>query len=117
MKDLLLNKAENLKTKVFAKPKKVFAGAVAVMILSLIFSILQYCFFPPKVSLGESIPVFYSKSEKVKSKLEHNEKEMEKVVSELAAYQQKSREETLTKSDSIRIEYLYQQYQKLKNGL
>ena len=117
MKDLLLNKADNLKAKIFAKPKKVFAGAMAVMVLSLIFSILQYCFFPPKVSPGESIPVFYSKSEKVKSRLDHNEREMEKVVSELAVYQQKSHEQNLTNTDSIRIEYLYQQYQKLKNGL
>lgn len=117
MENKLLDKYEHLKAELFSKPKKVFAGAILIMVLSLIFSIFQYFFFPPKVSLGDSIPILYTKSDQVKNKMDKKEKEMEKTIQELSAFREKSKTQSLTKSDSVRIEFLYQQYQNLKNGL
>lgn len=58
----------------------------------------------------------YSKSKMVQNTAENNEKEMEKIVSELKLLKMKSDRKELKKEDSLRIEYLFNQYQKLKNG-
>jgi hypothetical protein len=44
------------------------------------------------------------------------EREMEKIVTELQALKIKRDRNGLQKKDSLRIEYLYNQYQELKNG-
>jgi hypothetical protein len=41
---------------------------------------------------------------------------MEKIVTELQALKVKRDHDALQKKDSLRIEYLYNQYQELKNG-
>ena len=45
----------------------------------------------------------------------NNDKEMEKIVNELKLLKMKSDRKELKKEDSLRIEYLFNQYQKLKN--
>ena len=117
MQENIIKKYGVLKERIFSQPRKVFAYAMAVLILSLIFSILQYCFFPPNVTLGSAIPTLYSKSDKVKQNQDAKEKSMEKIVGELSAFKAKSSQQSLSEADSIRIEYLYNQYEKLKNGL
>ncbi|MCB4235773.1 hypothetical protein LDL59_13655 [Kaistella anthropi] len=46
----------------------------------------------------------------------NQEKEMEKIVNELQTLKLKRDRKELQKEDSLRIEYLYNQYQELKNG-
>jgi hypothetical protein len=46
----------------------------------------------------------------------NQEKEMEKIVNELKILKMKRDRKELQKEDSLRIEYLYNQYQELKNG-
>ncbi|AIL45443.1 hypothetical protein BD94_1668 [Elizabethkingia anophelis NUHP1] len=45
----------------------------------------------------------------------NNEKEMKKIVEELKILKVKRDERQLQKQDSLRIEYLFNQYQQLKN--
>jgi hypothetical protein len=45
----------------------------------------------------------------------NNEKEMEKIVNELKSLKVKSDRKELQKEDSLRIDYLFNQYQKLRN--
>ena len=45
-----------------------------------------------------------------------SEKEMGKIMHQLEAYKAKRDSKSLTKEDSIRIDYLFNQYQTLKNG-
>lgn len=47
---------------------------------------------------------------------EKNSKEMEKIVNELQLLKAKRDRGELLKVDSLRIEYLFNQYQSLKNG-
>ena len=58
----------------------------------------------------------YSESDQVKAKMDESEKKMEAVVKELQLLKTKREEGPLTKNDSLRIEYLFNQYQTLKNG-
>ena len=57
----------------------------------------------------------YSKSKMVQNTAANNDKEMEKIVNELKLLKMKSDRKELQKEDSLRIEYLFNQYQKLKN--
>ena len=45
----------------------------------------------------------------------NNEKEMAKIVTELKSLKVKSDRKELQKEDSLRIDYLFNQYQKLRN--
>mgnify|MGYP003619974478 FL=1 len=58
----------------------------------------------------------YSESDQVKAKMDESEKKLETVVKELQLLKTKREKGTLTKNDSLRIEYLFNQYQTLKNG-
>ena len=46
----------------------------------------------------------------------NNEKEMRKIVDELKSLKVKSEHKELQKEDSLRIDFLFSQYQKLKNA-
>ena len=57
----------------------------------------------------------YSKSKMEQNTSVNNEKEMEKIVNELKLLKVKSDRKELQKEDSLRIDYLFNQYQKLRN--
>lgn len=59
--------------------------------------------------------MMYAESDKEKAKFQLKEAELEKVMKEIYQFQQKQKQVGLTKSDSVRIEYLYNEYKKLKN--
>jgi hypothetical protein len=84
------------------------------LVLSGIFAIVREIYFPPKVTLT-SIPNFYTQSDKEKEKFHLKEARLEKVMKELHSFQEKEKMKSLTKNDSMRIEYLYNEYKKLKN--
>ena len=73
------------------RPKKILIYFLVLLVLSGIFAVVREIYFPPKVTLT-SIPNFYAQSDKEKEKMK-----------------------SLTKNDSMRIEYLYNEYKKLKN--
>ena len=72
-------------------PKKILICFLVFLVLSGIFAVVREIYFPPKVTFT-SIPNFYTQSDKEKEKMK-----------------------SLTKNDSMRIEYLYNEYKKLKN--
>ena len=58
----------------------------------------------------------YSKSKMEQNTTVNNEKEMAKIVNELKSLKVKSDRKQLQKEDSLRIDYLFNRYQKLKNA-
>ena len=83
--------------------------------VSFIGSLIQGIFFPSDNAFKIRPPILYSKSKMVQNSTANNEKEMEKIVNELKLLKMKRDRKELKKEDSLRIEYLFNQYQKLKN--
>lgn len=97
-------------------PKRFFIYSMAFLSFSLIISIIQGIFFPSDMTFKIKLPVLYSKSSVGQNTLKNNDKEMEKIVIELQSLKDKRDQQKLRKEDSLRIEYLFNQYQHLKNG-
>lgn len=114
------SKLRKIKVWILRHPKEVFRYSIIIVFISFVLSILQYFLFPPKFENNFLLPDFFSQSDKQieSSKLSQarNEKEMKGIVDELKSFRNKRDNQILTNSDSIRIEYLYNQYEKLKNG-
>lgn len=97
-------------------PKNFFMYSMAFLSVSFIISIVQGVFFPSDRTFKIKPPVIYSKSSVIQNTLPNNDKEMEKIVAELQSLKVKRERQDLRKEDSLRIEYLFNQYQILKNG-
>lgn len=97
-------------------PKKFFMYSMAFLSVSFIISIVQGVFFPSDITFKIKPPVIYSKSSVIQKIRPNNDKEMEKIITELQSLKVKRDTQNLRKEDSLRIEYLFNQYQKLKNG-
>ena len=83
--------------------------------VSFIGSLIQGIFFPSDNAFKIKPPILYSKSNMEQNTSVNNEKEMEKIVNELKLLKVKSDRKELQKEDSLRIDYLFSQYQKLRN--
>ena len=83
--------------------------------VSFIGSLIQGIFFPSDNAFKIKPPILYSKSQMEQNTNVNNEKEMEKIVNELKSLKVKSDRKELQKEDSLRIDYLFNQYQKLRN--
>ena len=97
-------------------PKKVYKNVMIVLIISFVLIFVQYFCFTPKVNVHNNIPSLYSKSDGVQTKIDTNDQKMEAISKELQQLNVKRESGSLTKNDSLRIEYLFNQYQNLKNG-
>lgn len=97
-------------------PKKFFTYSMVLLSFSFIGSLIQGIFFPSETAFKIRPPVLYSKSKTNQNLSVNNEKEMKKIVNELKALKVKRDQRALKKEDSLRIDYLFNQYQKLKNG-
>lgn len=97
-------------------PKKFFMYSMAFLSVSFIISIMQGIFFPSDMTFKIKPPMLYSKSSVSQNTLKNNDKEMKKIVVELQSLKDKRDQQKLRKEDSLRIEYLFNQYQHLKNG-
>ncbi len=97
-------------------PKEFFMYSMAFLSVSFIISIVQGIFFPSDMTFKIKPPVLYSKSSVGQNTLKSNGKEMKKIVVELQSLKVKRDQQKLRKDDSLRIEYLFNQYQHLKNG-
>ncbi|KQT23711.1 hypothetical protein ASG22_06625 [Chryseobacterium sp. Leaf405] len=97
-------------------PKKFFTYSMILLSVSFIGSLIQGIFFPSDTTFKIRPPVLYSKAKTNQNLSVNNDKEMEKIVNELKALKVKRDQNTLKKEDSLRIDYLFNQYQKLKYG-
>ena len=97
-------------------PKKFFIYSMILLSVSFIASLIQGIFFPSETAFKIRPPVLYSKSKTTQNLTANNDKEMEKIVTELKTLKVKRDQNALKKDDSLRIDYLFNQYQKLKNG-
>ena len=97
-------------------PKKFFIYSMILLSVSFIASLIQGIFYPSETAFKIRPPVLYSKNKTTQNLVENNDKEMEKIVNELKTLKVKRDQHALKKEDSLRIDYLFNQYQKLKNG-
>lgn len=110
------NKFIAIKEWIYTHPKPFYKYSMIVILISFLFTILQYIFFPPDFQPKVLVPNLYGKSEQYKTETTLNEKEMGKIVKEMQDIEKKAENETMDSRDSIRLKFLYNQYQKLKNG-
>ena len=96
-------------------PKKFFTYSMVFLSVSFIGSLIQGIFFPSDNAFKIKPPILYSKSKMEQNTNVNNEKEMEKIVIPLIFFFLKSDRKELQKEDSLRIDYLFNQYQKLRN--
>lgn len=97
-------------------PKRFFMYSMIFLLSSFIVSIVQDIFFPSDMTLKIKPPVLYSKSSVTQNEFLSINKQMKKIVDELKTLKGKRDREELQQEDSLRIEYLFNQYQHLKNG-
>lgn len=107
------DKYRHYKDWVMKNPKLVYKNIMTLLLISFAFIFIQHIYFTPKVPLS-STPDFYSKSDNVKMEMKEKEAKMEKVVEELQHLKTKRNKGPLDHNDSLRIEYLFNQYQKIK---
>ena len=96
-------------------PKKFFTYSMIFLSVSFVGSLIPCIFFPLRTVFKIKSPTLYSKSQMPQNPNVNNEKEMKKIVEELKILKVKRYERQLQKQDSLRIEYLFNQYQQLKN--
>ncbi len=97
-------------------PQQFFTYSMIFLSVSFIGSMIQGIFFPPEMAFKIKPPVLYSKSHFSQGTAGNREKEMERIVAELKTLKIKRDRHALQKEDSLRIEYLFNQFQQLKNG-
>lgn len=97
-------------------PKKFFTYSMIFLSVSFVGSLIQEIFFPSDSLFKIKPPVLYNKSAIHQNSNAKRDKEMENIVEELKGLRLKRDRNELRKEDSLRIEYLYSQYQKLKNA-
>lgn len=97
-------------------PKKFFICSMLFLSVSFVGSMIQGIFFPMETTFKIKPPVLYSKSNATSHTVENNNKEMEIIVEQLKVLKVKRDHQTLQREDSLKIEYLFNQYQKLKNA-
>lgn len=97
-------------------PKQFFIYGMIFLSVSYFRMLIQGVFFPKKAEQSFKIPILYSKSDIEKGKITAKEKKIDKIMNELKLYQEKSKNNALTKEDTLRMNYLYNQYKNLKNG-
>ena len=104
-----------LKEWIYQHPKKVYRYVMVTLVISFGLIFIQYHFFTPKLSIGNRIPTMYSQSDQVKADMDKHDKKIEVIVNEMQSLKKKRESGPLSKNDSLRIEYLFNQYQNLKN--
>lgn len=106
-----------LKEWIYKHPQKVYRYVMVVLVISFGLIFIQYYFFKPKLPTVNKIPTMYSESDQIKADMDKNDQKINVIVNELQSLKKKRESGPLSKNDSLRIEYLFNQYQKLKNGL
>ncbi|SEG06825.1 hypothetical protein SAMN05421847_1441 [Halpernia humi] len=105
-----------LKAWIYQHPKKVYRYVMVTLVISFGLIFIQYHFFTPKLSIGNKIPTMYSESDQIKADMNKSDQKIDVIVKELQSLKKRRESGPLSKNDSLRIEYLFNQYQNLKNG-
>ena len=102
----------------YANPKKFYFFAAAFILVSLVInSFLAYHDYDNKLKAGKSIPSIYQSSEEYIRQDQSRREQLEAIRKELEGFKQKRNAGVaLTQADSLRIEFLYNQYQTLENA-
>ena len=109
----------NIKKWIVTNPKKFYFYAMILLVVSFIantiFDIYAYKTETRKPKF--IVPSLYRGTDMVASEYENRLKEREMIAQELAEFKSKHKQGTaFTPADSLRIQYLCEQYQTLKNG-
>ena len=102
--------------RVAKNPKKFFTYSMIFLSVSFIGSLIQGIFFPSEKTFTIKPPVLYSNNGISRNSSSVQENEMEKIVDELKLLKAKRDRIALQKEDSLRIEFLFNRYQQLKNS-
>jgi hypothetical protein len=102
--------------RVAKNPKRFFMYSMIILSVSFIGSLIQGIFFPSETTFTIKPLVLYSKNEIGPNKASGQDKAMEKIVGELKLLKEKRDRNALQKEDSLRIEFLFNRYQQLKNN-
>lgn len=116
MNDFIIKTGEKCVGWAFKNPKQFYVYSLLFLSASFVGVLIQGIFFPSDMTFKIRTPVLYSKSSVTPSALGNNNKQMEKIVQELKTLKGKRDRDELKHEDSLRIEYLFNQYQHLKNG-
>lgn len=100
----------------YANPKKFFIYAVIFFSISLLANIIKDIYAPPKPKRLYEIPEIVQENKHPNATQYNLPPAMKDIVDELKQLKTKWYNKTLSKSDSLRIEYLYNQYQILKDA-
>ena len=98
----------------YANPKKFYLYAMTFLVLSFIGSTIWDIRLSQQAKNG-MIPMLYEQSSKIIRQNENRQEQMQNITEELKGYKAKRELGDLNPSDSLRIEFLYQQYQTLQN--
>ncbi|OPC39102.1 hypothetical protein BAX99_15855 [Elizabethkingia miricola] len=97
-------------------PKRFFTYSMIFLSVSFIGSLIQGIFFPSQKTFTIKPPVLYSNTGISQNSVSVQNKEMEKIVDELKLLKEKKDRNALQKEDSLRIEFLFNRFQQLKNS-
>lgn len=99
-------------------PKKFYVYTMAFLIISFIANITYSIYYEkPIKNYTSKYPVMNVEDKNVQLDHEKINEKMKNIVKELESLKVKRDNNSLMKRDSIRIEYLYNQYQNLKHEL
>ena len=99
----------------YANPKNFYTYAMTFLVLSFIGSTIWDIRLSQKADKNVIIPMLYEQSSKIIKQNENRQEQMKNISEELKGYKAKRDLGSLTPSDSLRIEFLYEQYQTLQN--
>lgn len=96
-------------------PKKLYQYVMIFFGLLLVLNITLDFFVSKDKKQKDFLPILYTKSDEAINQYTNKEKRLESIVEELKGLQIKREAGTLSSGDSLRVEFLYHQYQSLKN--
>lgn len=97
-----------------ANPKKVYIYSMTLILLSFLFTTLQYIYFPPDFKPKSLVPSLYAKSDAQKIESDLSEKKMQLIIDEMMTLKEKADNGLLSGKDSLRLQYLNLEFQKAK---
>lgn len=113
------NKRDDIREWAEKRPKQIYIGGMIILILCFSISLIKDIFFPSENLLvkayGQSSSLLEATKVKNQQLKQKNIDKMENIVKELEIYQKKHQEQGLDKNDSLRVEFLYNEYTQLKN--
>ncbi len=110
------NKLNSIWKKLEENPKKTYKYSLIILVISFLFFGVEVFLLPPKEATITNIPTLLGKSDQYINEQNIKQKErVQKISTIMKELDDLKEKEVLLKNDSIRIEYLLIQYQKLKN--